>query len=140
MATKVYEVDDEDKGSQPLVGALLRRPFMATRAHIIKHVHTQGFADLQPASQLARSANVTKQAMNNLLSQLERAGYLTRTTNAGNRRERVIELTARGHAVLGAIRTAVRKVELQWQNDLGKADYRTLRMLLNKLNEVIDPG
>jgi DNA-binding MarR family transcriptional regulator len=128
---------------------------MATRAHIIKHVHTQGFADLQPAhlivfqhpgpdglspSQLARSANVTKQAMNNLLSQLERAGYLTRTTNAGNRRERVIELTARGHAVLGAIRTAVRKVELQWQNDLGKADYRTLRMLLNKLNEVIDPG
>ncbi|HWU23798.1 MAG TPA: MarR family transcriptional regulator, partial [Nocardioides sp.] len=90
MSKTVHGVDHADK---PLIGALLRRPFMATRGHVVEELRAAGFADLQPAhlavfqhpgpdgrspGDLARGARASKQAMNNLLAQLERAGYLAR--------------------------------------------------------------
>jgi DNA-binding PadR family transcriptional regulator len=55
--------------------------------------------------------NASKQAINNLLAQLEHAGYLTRLVNPDNRRERTIELTTRGHAAIETIRAAVQQME-----------------------------
>jgi DNA-binding MarR family transcriptional regulator len=150
MASKVHALDHGDKASAPLVGALLRRPFYAARSHVMSELHAAGFTDLQGAhlavfqhpgpegrspGDIARAAGATKQAMNNLLTQLERCGYLTREVNADNRRERVVALTNRGHETIDAIRTAVAGMESRWSRDLGARDYAQLRTLLERLND-----
>lgn len=125
---------------------------MTARSSIIDHLHAIGFTDLLPAhlavfqhpgphgrspGDIARSANASKQAMNNLLAQLERAGYLTREVNPDNRRERTVLLTTHGHEAIKAIRAAVQHLEQQWKADLGADSYEQLRSLLEKLNDVL---
>ncbi|WP_460786361.1 MarR family winged helix-turn-helix transcriptional regulator [Nocardioides maradonensis] len=149
MAKTVHGVDHGDK---PLVGALLRRPFVTTRAHVVEELRAAGFEDLQPAhlavfqhpgpdgrspGDLARGAHATKQAMNNLLAQLERAGYLTREVNPDNRRERVVALTPRGHDAITVIRRAIAGLEAGWRDELGARDYDRLRALLERLNGLV---
>lgn len=153
MGGTVHGIDHAHNASgPPLVGALLRRPFMAARAQIVDHLHAAGFADLLPAhlavlqypgphgrspGEIARAANASKQAINNLLAQLERAGYLSRLVNPDNRRERTVELTSRGHAAIAAIRVAVQQIEQHWQSELGSAAYERLRALLERLNQLV---
>jgi DNA-binding MarR family transcriptional regulator len=125
---------------------------MAARSHIVEQLHAAGFVDVLPAhlavfqhpgphgrspGDLARAANVSKQAVNNLLAQLERAGYLERLVNPDNRRERTIALTSRGHAVVKTIRGAVRQIERRWRAALGTREYERLRLLLEQLNHII---
>src|SRR5262252_8170393 len=116
MARTVHGIDHEGNvGSPPLIGALLRRPFLASRARIVAALHEAGFTDIQPAhlaafqypgphgrspGDIARAALSSKQAMNNVLSQLEKAGYLSRVVSPANRRERTVRLTERGHDVV----------------------------------------
>lgn len=154
MAATVHEIDRKRKaGAKPLVGALLRRPFMAARRQIVDQLHAAGFTEILPAhlavfqhpgphgrapSDIARSANASKQAINNLLAQLERTGYLTRAIHPANRRERRVELTSRGEAAITAIRGAVDQIEARWRADLGVAQYQRLRSLLERLNEALE--
>lgn len=148
MFRTVHGIDKGGNGS-PLIGALLRRPFLASRAHIVAALHDAGFTDVQPAhlavfqhpgpegrspGDIARTALATKQAINNLLTQLENAGYVLRRVSEANRRERVVELTPRGREVVVAIRKAVRAVEARWRRALGAEDYAQLRLLLERLN------
>lgn len=138
--------------SAPLVGALLRRPFMAVRTQVIGSLREAGFDDLQPAhlavfqfpgpvgrspSELAADASISKQAMNNLLAQLEAGGYLVRTVNPANRRERLIELTERGTAAMQVMRTSIGTLERRWATALGEGDYQELIGALVHLNEHI---
>jgi DNA-binding MarR family transcriptional regulator len=126
---------------------------MAVRAHIVDRLRIAGFSDLQPAhlavfqhpgpdgrspGDIARGAHTSKQAMNNLLAQLERSGYLRRDVKPENRRERTVTLTARGQHAITAIRAAVDDLERRWQDELGRADYEQLRALLDHLNRIID--
>src|SRR5580765_5873854 len=77
----------------PLIGALLRRPLDVVRHHMLDRLHEHGFDDLEPAhlavlqypgpngrrpSELAAQLRISKQALNYLLGQLERLGYLER--------------------------------------------------------------
>ncbi len=133
----------------PLIGALIRMPMEAVAARIIGGLHAAGFTDLVPAhfpvlrypgpegrrpSELAQEANMTKQAMNYLLGQLERLGYLTRAGDPHDQRFRRIELTERGHAVARAIREIVAEIEAELERELGSAKFIQLRRLLVELN------
>ena len=153
MDRMVHGLDHEGNGDAPLIGALLRRPFLASRAAIVAALHEAGFDDLQAAhlavfqypgpdgrspGEIARAAMATKQAMNNLLGQLEGWGYLRRSVSPSNRRERIVDLTDRGHRVIAEIRRAVRTTEDRWEDALGEDDYRTLRALLAELNAHLD--
>jgi DNA-binding MarR family transcriptional regulator len=154
MAETVHGIDHPRNGvATPLVGALLRRPFLAARAHIVEELRAAGFSDLQPAhlavfqypgphgkspGEIARGAHASKQAVNNLLAQLEQSGYLRRQVNPGNRRERVVELTSRGHAAIAAMRAAVEDLEQRWRVELGAAEFDRLRELLERLNQVAE--
>lgn len=154
MAKKVHGVDQSGKApGPPLVGALLRRPFMEARGHIIEQLHEAGFTDVQAAhlavfqypgpegrtpGDIARAAGSSKQAMNNLLANLEQTGYLRRQVNPANRRERVVELTPRGQATIKAIRAAVLDIEARWRSELGVERYEELRSLLEELNQTLE--
>ena len=64
-------------------------------------------------SELAERANMTKQAMNYLLGQLEARGYIERRAQRGSSR-RLVFLTDRGWQVRQAILTEVTEVEAEW--------------------------
>jgi DNA-binding MarR family transcriptional regulator len=133
----------------PLIGALLRAPFELVRRHMLARLHEAGFTDLEPAhlsvfqypgpqgltpSELAAHLRVSKQALNYLLGQLERLGYLRREPDPDDRRARRIVLTDRGNATVPVIRDAVAEVEAAWAEQLGAKRFATLRELLVELN------
>lgn len=133
----------------PLIGALMRMPVDAVYRRMLADLHDGGFTDLVPAhfavlrypgpdgrrpSDLAAEAGVTKQAMNYLLGQLERSGYLTRDDNPDDRRSRRVRLTERGHAVAQTIRATVTNIEAELEHELGPKPMAQLRELLAELN------
>jgi DNA-binding MarR family transcriptional regulator len=133
----------------PLIGALLRMPFETVRERMLTGLHKRGFNDLvaahldvfqypgpddQRPSELAKRARMSKQALNYLLGQLERLGYLERRRGAEDRRVKRVHLTARGRAAVRAIREIVLEVEADWERQLGPRRFAQLRDLLEHLN------
>src|SRR3954467_11487492 len=133
----------------PLIGALLRLPWEAVQQHMLERLQQSGFADLDAAhlnvfqypgpqgtrpSELAARLRISKQALNYLLGQLERLGYLERRADPDDLRSKRIALTPRGIAAVGVIREAVGEVETAWAQQLGAARFDELRNLLLELN------
>ncbi len=133
----------------PLIGALLRVPLDAVVARILAGLHDVGFTDLVPAhfpvlrypgpqnrrpSELAAEALMTRQAMNYLLGQMQRLGYLTRDEDPGDPRFKRVRLAPRGHAAARAIRDIVAGIEAGLERELGPAQFDQLRQLLIQVN------
>ncbi|MDX6554277.1 MAG: hypothetical protein QOD86_472 [Miltoncostaeaceae bacterium] len=133
----------------PLIGALLRMPVDAIRARLLADLDAAGFTDLNGAhlpllrwpgpagrrpSDLAADAGVTKQAMNYLLGEMERLGYLARRPDPDDRRSRRVELTARGEAMTATIRATVRRIERELERELGAGPFAELKRALADLN------
>jgi DNA-binding MarR family transcriptional regulator len=131
----------------PTAGALLRMTYQGIRERQFAAVIRNGFDDLnQPLlnvflypppdrmrpSELAERANMTKQAMNYLLGQLETRGYLERRAEKGSNR-RLVFLTNRGWQVRKTILSVVTEVEAEWTSVLGQKRFddfmNTLRQL-----------
>src|SRR3954465_14252 len=134
----------------PLIGALLRLPWEAVQERMLERVHTQGFADFDASylivvqypsphgerpADLADRLRISKQALNHLLGQLERRGYLTREADPEDGRAKRIRLTARGIEAGLVIRNAVTEMEDAWAQQLGPKRFAQLRTLLQELNQ-----
>lgn len=133
----------------PLIGALLRMPYELVRERMLEHLHEHGFDDLDAPhlnvlqypgpdgarpSDLAARLRISKQALNYLLGQLERLGYLERVADDADLRSRRIALTTRGQEALRVIRDAVAEVEAAWSEQLGAERFTQLRALLHELS------
>jgi DNA-binding MarR family transcriptional regulator len=140
---------DEPAVGPPLIGALMRMPADAVRNRMVADLHAAGFTDLVPAhfavlrypgpdgrrpSELAIEAGITRQAMNYLLGDLERSGYLVRVDDPDDRRSRRVQLTERGWAVARTIRATVGEIETELEAQLGPERFAELRRLLVELN------
>ncbi len=136
----------------PLIGALLRLPWEKVQRHMLERLHERGFADFDPAyltvfqypgpqgerpSELAARLRISKQALNHLLGQLERLGYLTREPDPDDLRSKRVALTARGSSAVRVIRQAVAEIETTWAEELGPKQFAQLRSLLLDLNQPI---
>jgi DNA-binding MarR family transcriptional regulator len=134
----------------PLIGALLRMPVDVVRARMLAAVHDHGFTDIVPAhlvllrwpgpqgrrpSEIAAESEMSKQAVNYLLGQLEALGYLERRPDPDDSRFRQVHLTPRGHEVAMTMRRAVAEIEAEWSELLGAGDFEQLRTLLIRLSE-----
>jgi DNA-binding MarR family transcriptional regulator len=132
----------------PLIGALLRAPWEAVQAHMLRHLHESGFADFDASylpvfgypgpqgarpSELAARLGMSKQALNYLLGGLERAGYLERRPHPDDARSKRIVLTPRGVRAGTVIRDAVAEVEAAWTQLLGPTRFAQLRRALQEL-------
>lgn len=137
----------------PPVAALLRRPAVLIRHEIMDGLHAAGYDDILPAhlgvfqypgpegqrpGVLAVRTRASKQAMNHLLHQLERGGYILREAHPRDRRTRVVRLTDRGWAAVNVIRETVLRVEATWAERLGRDTYLQLRRALAQLETVLD--
>jgi DNA-binding MarR family transcriptional regulator len=134
----------------PLIGALLRMPVDMVRRRMLERLHERGFADLVNAhlivvqypgpqgmrpSELAARLGVSKQALNYLLGELERLGYIERRPDPEDMRSKRIVVTQRGDSVAAVIREAVGEMEQEWAQKLGPKRFAQLRTLLLELNE-----
>jgi DNA-binding MarR family transcriptional regulator len=144
-------VDNAEPFGPPLIGALLRMPWEAVQKHMLERLHERGFDDFDAAyltvfqypgpqgtrpSELAARLRMSKQALNYLLGELERLGYLQRRPDPEDLRSKRIALTVRGTSAIGVIREAVGEMETMWAHQLGPKRFAQLRKLLLELNEV----
>src|SRR5262245_54757023 len=133
----------------PLIGALLRMPWEAVQRRMLERLHERGFADFDAAylvvfqypgpqgarpSELAVRLRISKQALNYLLGELERLGYLERRRDPDDLRSKRIALTPRGVSAIGVIREAVAEMEAASTEQLGPKRFAELRGLLLDLN------
>lgn len=139
--------ESDSSHRQPNVGALLRMTYQVIRDRQMAVLTARGFRDLnQPLmnvflypgpdgarpSELASRINMTKQAMNHLLGQLEKLGYIERRAERKNGR-RLVFLTARGRQVRAAILKVVSEVETEWATILGQRRFDELMKTLRRL-------
>jgi DNA-binding MarR family transcriptional regulator len=139
----------------PLIGALLRTPWESVHERLLAGLHERGYTDLGAAhltvlqwpgpddlrpSELAAQSRMSKQALNYLLGELERLGYLERRDDPRDRRFKRIALTDRGQRAALAMRDIVRDVEAEWAQHLGPERFAELRLLLTDLNAHVAPG
>src|ERR1041384_8060793 len=135
------------KSSRPgkkdmLIGALLRVPAQAIHRRIIKDLNAAGYDELRMPhiavlqfpgpdgvrpSRLAERADISKQAMNQLLGSLEGFGYIVRSDGPEDGRMRVVRFTKRGHAAYAKIHDILRDIEREWSAELGAKDFALLK-------------
>lgn len=72
------------------------------------------------ASSLAADLGVTRQAVAQVVTTLERDGYVRRVTDPGDARAKLVCLTPRGRAALRTMHASARAVEESWRERLGE--------------------
>jgi DNA-binding MarR family transcriptional regulator len=116
-----------------LLAGLHERGFTDLGATHLTVLQWPGPDDLRP-SELAAQSRMSKQALNYLLGQLERLGYLQRCDDPRDQRFKRIVLTKRGRRAARAMRDIVQEVEREWEDRLGAERFAELRVLLTDLN------
>jgi DNA-binding MarR family transcriptional regulator len=129
----------------PWIGSLLRHAWQRVRDRIYRGVVAAGYDDLTRAhvalfrfesiegrrpSQLADQMSITKQSVNDLLRELERLGYLMLRTDPGDKRARLVRLSARGRRLDAFVRAEAKAAERELADALGAPRFNTLRQCL----------
>jgi DNA-binding MarR family transcriptional regulator len=135
--------------STPLaLGALLRFALHHLRARIFAAVAEAGFDDIRPAhvtlfrwpgpdgrrpTEIAADAQISKQAVNDRLGELERRGYLERHPDPTDDRARIVRLTERGRALHRLAVEVQVELEREWAEAVGRERYEAMSATLREL-------
>ena len=102
-----------------------------------KPAHSAVFAQIVPEgsrlTDLARGANMSPQAMGELVDELEQLEYLVRHPDPTDRRAKLIVLTPKGRDCIAAGMATIDGIEQQLTELLGERGHRELRRLLTKV-------
>jgi DNA-binding MarR family transcriptional regulator len=127
---------------------LLREAFLALNDRMVQRLAERGHGVVRPAhgavfqhiddtgtpvARLAERAQMTKQAMAELVGHLERHGYVERRPDPNDRRAKLVVPTARGMEVFDLARELVPEVERDIDRLLGAARADALRDDLERL-------
>jgi DNA-binding MarR family transcriptional regulator len=139
----------------PAIGALLRLAWQAVRERIYEGVLEAGYTDLNRAhvllfrwptldglrpSELASHNQLSRQSINDLLSDLEKRGYLERTLDPTDGRARIVRLTERGWDLTQVISDMSFATEREWTKAIGKKRYDEFRSTLSELVAYTSPA
>ncbi|CUU54702.1 DNA-binding transcriptional regulator, MarR family [Parafrankia irregularis] len=128
--------------------ALLQRVARLQAARVAEGFAAAGLTGLRPGhalllvpllgggrrvSELAEGLGVTRQATAQVVTTLERGGYVERIADPDDGRARLVQLTAAGLAALRAMRRTAVAVEQEWSELLGPDGLDQLRTLLMAL-------
>jgi DNA-binding MarR family transcriptional regulator len=147
------------RGEDPFTtntAVLLREAFLALNGLVVPRLAERGFPDVRPAhnavfqyldaagttvSALAERAEMTKQAMGELVAHLEERGYVDRVPDPADRRAKLVRPTAKGRKVYRVVRELIPEIEQQLVEALGAARTRQLRHDLQTIRETFGtPG
>ena len=98
-----------------------------------------GFIDVEHGSRLTDLANrsgLTKQAVGEAVTELERLGYLTREPDPGDRRAKLIKLTESGHEAVLTGRRLFADIEQEWADQIGPELMASLREAATRIAEL----
>ncbi|RBY78660.1 MarR family transcriptional regulator [Blastococcus sp. TF02-09] len=109
--------------------------FTLAQARVMQRIGPDGTR----LTELAESAQVTKQTASHLVDQLERTGYVRRTPDPTDARARLVRLAERGVAAQPVAAAVLAEVEDEWRAHLGERRWRQLREALASLREITDP-
>jgi DNA-binding MarR family transcriptional regulator len=102
-----------------------------------KPAHSAVFAQIVPEgsrlTDLARGANMSPQAMGELVDELEQLEYVVRHADPTDRRAKLIVLTPKGRDCIAAGMATIDGIEQQLTELLGERGHRELRRLLTKV-------
>jgi DNA-binding MarR family transcriptional regulator len=102
-----------------------------------KPAHSAVFAQIVPEgsrlTDLARGANMSPQAMGELVDELEQLEYVVRHPDPTDRRAKLIVLTPKGRDCIAAGMATIDGIEQQLTERLGERGHRELRRLLTKV-------
>jgi DNA-binding MarR family transcriptional regulator len=112
----------EDRGAGEL------RPSQALALLLVERTGTR-------LSELAQRATITKQAMMQLVDDLQELGCVRRVPDPQDSRAKIVRLTARGLRLRASARKAIQSVEARIRRRLGGRRYEGLRGLLVELTE-----
>ncbi len=139
----------------PAIGALLRLAWQAVRERIYQGVLEAGYTDLNRAhvllfrwptidglrpSELAARNQLSRQSINDLLSDLEDRNYLERTPDPTDGRARIVRLTERGWDLTQVISDTSFATEREWAQVIGERRYDEFRSTLSELVAYSSPA
>jgi DNA-binding MarR family transcriptional regulator len=84
-------------------------------------------------SLLAVHAGMTKQSMHELITHLEKHGYLVREPDPADTRARLVRLTPAGRRLEGEVHDAIGRVHTRWCEQLGSERFAALWSILGEL-------
>jgi DNA-binding MarR family transcriptional regulator len=132
------------------LGSLLTAAGQRLAAQLDRALHDAGFTDVRSAhapvfmavdpdgtriTDLAERTHMTKQAVGELVRYLARCGYLEITTDAADRRARVVTLTDRGWSAIDTGEQVIDGFD-QWLSDaIGDVAVGQLRDALTRITE-----
>jgi DNA-binding MarR family transcriptional regulator len=85
-------------------------------------------------TELAARANISKQAMHELVNDLEARGYVERIPSAADARSKLIRTTDKGERSIEAAWDAIAQIEREWTSILGAIAMKNLRASLQTLH------
>ena len=107
---------------------------VARAGHPIKPSHSAVFGQMSDSgarlTDLARGANMTPQAMGELVDELEELGYLARSPDPTDRRAKLIMLTELGRECVATGIATIRDIEQHITDAIGVRRHRELRRML----------
>jgi len=132
----------------------LARALRVYNRRIVDRLHHRGFTDFSASfpsvlsnldlegtriGVLAQRAGVTRQAAGQLLREIERAGYVSRSTAPDDRRATVVRFTPRGRRLMSVIFELVEQLDAEFAAILPDGDFKRLRDAIVRLADAIDP-
>jgi DNA-binding MarR family transcriptional regulator len=124
------------------------------RGRMLEAIRAAGFTDFQEAhfaifsypppdgvrpSDLARQRQMTRQAVNYLIAQLEELGYVERRAADIGSDRRLVYLTARGWNVGDTIFACLRALEAEWADEVGDKRFAVFLDVLRQLSAAALP-
>jgi len=141
------------------IGQLLGRLLREFRRELFAPAADHGYADLREPhlqifgnvgidgvrlTELAARAQLSLATTSELVSELQRLGYLERRPDGADRRAKLIFPTERGRQALNDAGDRVAEIEQQWRNALGGNGFdvmcRSMQELLNRLSDEATNG
>jgi DNA-binding MarR family transcriptional regulator len=147
-------MSDSDQAGPLMIGALVTIIGHDLRRRVTAALHAQGFADYRSTyhevfmltraegsriTELAELAQVTRQAMSELVAELERRGYVERSPDPTDRRAVLVRRTARGWQVNVIARQVVEELQREWAERVGEREYADMLAALRRIVALIGP-
>lgn len=135
----------------PPFGALVQQAYRAADAAITEGVRRRGFEvstthssvlaniDIESgtrATTLAARAGVTKQAIGEVVRELEARGYVRRVSDPSDGRAKLIKLTAKGRDLIAAAYEVIGEIESTLVSEIGERNIRKGREILAALIDI----
>jgi DNA-binding MarR family transcriptional regulator len=123
--------------------AAVKRLFARLRERGFEHVREGhgcvfGFIDIENGSrltELAERAGLTKQAVGEAATELERLGYVERLPDPKDRRAKIIKLTPSGLDACLTGRRIFAEIEREWADEFGEELITKLREAVERISE-----